>query len=200
MTDYKIAIMGATGSGKTIFFGSYFYSVIGKAQGEFPVSSSNPVSVRAITDIVTTLFEEHVPLMGTSERTDISFNVQALDMRVTLHDIPGGYTQDAAQWAEQKITPDLESANAVLFFISGEDLVHNGVKCFRDNAAFTSAISEHVRKKIKGSREDVPIWFIFTKGDLISDTSLEDLKELNKGLHRQAEIGDPGSLFYKTGT
>jgi hypothetical protein len=196
--QYKIAVMGATGSGKTVFFGSYFNSVINQGGGDFSVSPATPDSVKEISRITTTLFEEHLPVMGTAQRTDISFNVPSLGMQIILHDIPGGYTQDAHQWAEQKIIPDLESANGVLFFISGEDLIYHLKKCIEVNAAFTSAI-DHLRIKQKSTaREDVPVWFLFTKGDLIPNVALEDLQDAIKGLRRAAEENRQDYVF-KTG-
>ena len=84
-------------------------------------------------------------------------------------------------WVENKILPDLQRADGALFFISGEDLVKYPERVLKDNLVFAKAISklrEHKSGDLKG-RLDVPIWFIFTKGDTIPDVSLDTLKEKN---------------------
>ena len=122
-------------------------------------------------------------------------------MDVELFDIPGGFTQDMDAWVENKILPDLQRADGALFFISGEDLVKYPEKASTDNMVFTNAISklrEHKSGDLKG-RSDVPICFIFTKGDTIPDVSLDTLKEKNAALFKAAEKSqDQGNWLEKT--
>ena len=175
MEKYKIAIMGATGVGKTVFLGSYFNMVFNVAveggQQRRPISVKQQKSVDRIAEIIATLFERRKAVQGTAERTDFSFCVDSLNMDVTLFDVPGGYTQDIDRWIETEIAPDLRTANGVLFFLSGEDLIHHPEKLLKDNMVFARAISlvrENQGRKWEG-RQDVPITFIFTKGDTIPD-------------------------------
>ena len=182
MEKYKIAIMGATGVGKTVFLGSYFNMVFNVAfeggQQRRPISVKEQASVDKIAEIIATLFEQHKPVLGTAERTDFSFCVDSLDMDVTLFDVPGGDTQDMDRWIETKIAPDLKTANGVLFFLSGEDLIHHPEKLLKDNMVFARAISlvrENQGRKWEG-RQDVPITFIFTKGDTIPDVDVKTLQ------------------------
>ena len=198
---YKIAVMGATGVGKTVFFGSYFNLVTNLGRGSRPIMVKSQSSVNRITELITQLFEKHEVVQGTSERVDFSFSVDSLGMDVELFDIPGGFTQDMDAWVENKILPDLQRADGALFFISGEDLVKYPEKASTDNMVFTNAISklrEHKSGDLKG-RSDVPISFIFTKGDTIPDVSLDTLKEKNAALFKAAEKSqDQGNWLEKT--
>lgn len=174
---YKLAVMGATGVGKTVFFASYFYQTTQLGKGNHPVSIKHPGSVKEIGRIIRKLFEEHSIPEGTATRTDVSFDVDSLGMEVEFYDVPGGHTQDMEQWVDQNILPDLEQANGVLFFISSEDAVFHQDRLVNDNMVFTTAIS-HLRKALDGKgRQDVPIWFLFTKGDIVPEKTLEELKE-----------------------
>lgn len=198
---YKIAVMGATGVGKTVFFGSYFNLVTTLGKGTRPIMVKSQSSVNRITELITQLFEKHEVVQGTSERVDFSFSVDSLGMDVELFDIPGGFTQDMDAWVENKILPDLQRADGALFFISGEDLVKYPERVLKDNLVFARAISkirEHKSGDLKG-RSDVPIWFIFTKGDTIPDVSLDTLKEKNSALFKAAEKSqDHGNWLEKS--
>lgn len=174
---YKLAVMGATAVGKTVFFASYFYLTTQLGKGEYPVSIKNSGSVKEIGRIIRKLFEEHSIPEGTATRTDVSFDVDLLDMEVEFYDVPGGHTQDMDQWVEQKILPDLEQANGVLFFISSEDALLHQDRLVNDNMVFSRAITE-LRKSLDAKgRQDVPIWFLFTKGDLVPEKSIDELAE-----------------------
>ncbi len=198
---YKIAVMGATGVGKTVFFGSYFNLVTNLGRGSRPIMVKSQSSVNRITELITQLFQKHEVVQGTSERVDFSFSVDSLGMDVELFDIPGGFTQDMDAWVENKILPDLQQADGALFFISGEDLVKYPERVLKDNIVFARAISEireHKSGDLKG-RSDVPISFIFTKGDTIPDVSLDTLKEKNSALFKAAEKSqDHGNWLEKT--
>lgn len=202
---YKIAVMGATGVGKTVFFGSYFNLVTNLGRGTRPIMVKSQSSVNRIAELITQLFQKHEVVQGTSERVDFSFSVDSLGMDVELFDIPGGFTQDMDAWVENKIQPDLEQADGALFFISGEDLVKYPERVpervLKDNMVFARAISNiraHKAGDLKG-RSDVPICFIFTKGDTIPDVSLDTLKEKNAALFKAAaKSQDQGNWLEKT--
>ena len=85
---YKIAVMGATGVGKTVFFGSYFNLVTNLGRGSRPIMVKSQSSVNRITELITQLFQKHEVVQGTSERVDFSFSVDSLGMEVELFDIP----------------------------------------------------------------------------------------------------------------
>lgn len=198
MKKYKLALMGATAVGKTVFFASYFYQTTQLGKGKYPVSIKHSASVKEIGRIIRKLFDERTVVEGTSTRTDISFNVDTLGMEVEFYDVPGGHTQDMEQWVEHNILPDLQKANGVLFFISAEDVMLHQDRLLEDNMVFTTAIS-HLRKPVDGKnmRQDVPIWFLFTKGDTVPDASIDELKSRVSGLLKAA--GDTGRFvdFWK---
>ena len=79
-----------------------------------------------------------------------------------------------------------------MFFIDGEDLVHQPEKVLADNVAFGKAISvlrentfHNVAGRILG-RKDVPVWFVITKCDAITEISDDDLKKNIAALLRSA--------------
>ena len=183
MEKYRIAIVGATGVGKTVFLGSYFNMMLFNVafeggQQRRPISVKEQASVDKISEIIATLFEQRKLVLGTAERMDFRFCVDSLDMDVTLFDVPGGYTQDMDRWIETDFVPDLRTADGILFFLSGEDLIHHLEKLLKDNMGFVRAISL-VRGSQGGSRKgrrDVPITIIFTKGDTIPDVDVKTLQ------------------------
>ena len=84
---YKIAVMGATGVGKTIFLGSYFNLVTVSGEGEYSIDPSSQKSARKITDLIHQLFREKKIVIGTSERVDFSFSVNKKNMNIELFDL-----------------------------------------------------------------------------------------------------------------
>ena len=112
-----------------------------------------------------------------------------LGMDIEFYDVPGGHTQDMDQWVEQKILPDLQTANGVHFFISAEDAWHNPNKLLKDNMVFEKAI-DSLRKNPEGRRwrQDVPIYFLFTKCDGIpAEVTVDELEARIPGLVKAAK-------------
>ncbi|HPJ27003.1 MAG TPA: GTPase domain-containing protein [Synergistaceae bacterium] len=175
----KLALMGAHGVGKTIFFGSYFYQTTQLGRGCCSISVKKSQSMDAIAQIMKKLFQEHTVVTGTVERIDLSFEASPpLGLDVEFYDVPGGHTQDSKQWVEENILPDLQKAHGVLFFVSAEDALKHKDRILKDNIVFGEAIS-YIRKDREGKRwrQDVPIYFLFTKCDLIPpEVSLEELE------------------------
>ncbi len=197
---FKLAIMGATHVGKTVFLASYFHLVeLGK--GKYAISPK-PVAVAEISRITKTLFEEGRVVSGTVERKDLSFSVgRNLNIDVELHDIPGGFSTDAASWEKEttRIADDLSSADGALFFISAEDVYKGNGRTTEETNAFTASI-DLLRQRNKNDgrqRADIPIFVIFTKCDAIpSDVTKEDLLERIVGLMRNIRDTRKGdSLF-----
>ncbi len=181
---YKLALMGAHAVGKTVFFGSYFHLTTQLGRGNYPVSVKTKHSVNIIAGIIRKLFQEHTVVEGTVERIDLSFDVPNLGMSIEFYDVPGGHTQDSDQWEDREILKDLQTANGVLFFVSAEDVLYHPDKLIEDTMVFQKAIT-HLRENPEGKRwrQDVPIYFLFTKCDLIpSDVTVEDLEARIAGL------------------
>ena len=187
---YKIAIMGATRVGKTIFLGSYFNMVTRLALGKYSIEASKQSSAKRIAALVNQLFDEKKIGPGNSERVDFSFAVSTLNMDIELYDVPGGFTQDINDWEREGIADDLRRADGALFFISGEDLKFNPENISQDIIVFAKAISiiRSVPQNRKiNSRSDVPISFIITKGDTIPDVPVETLEESIATLVKRAK-------------
>ncbi|MGI6075870.1 MAG: hypothetical protein ACOYD9_05855 [Pyramidobacter sp.] len=179
MESYRIAILGGTGVGKTYFLASYFYA---KRHGKRIYSGRYPINiakgseeiVREITNI-TTLFGKE-PMPGTDDRYNITFSIPKLDMQVTLFDLQGGETtkNNDDNGKENSLSTafkeDLEQADAVLFFISAYDALHNHPKIIDQTEAFINRMEQIQREneKIK-SGTDIPVYFVFTKGDSVED-------------------------------
>lgn len=194
MEKYKIAIMGASGAGRTIFLCSYFNMAFSAAVKR--KRQRRPISVKSQDDgivdkFITFLFKQPKPVPWIIRRrmdlslyedsldTDFSFCVDSLDMDITLFDVPRDYCyQDMDRWTETDFVPGLRTADGVLFFLSGEDIA-KGTQDRKLIMTFAHAIS-----LVRGSqggrrkgRQDVPITFIFTKGDTIPDWDIDKLKE-----------------------
>ena len=168
---YKLAIMGASGVGKTVFLGSYFYATVHRGmQKKYPVTLSEG-AVKHEQALVGQLFKGSQ--VGTDKRIDMGFNVNN-KMEVQLFDLPGGDTTDPERWANG-VKEDLENADGVLFFISADDVLHNYADFSNSVAPFSHAIQKiRAPKEGQEARMDVPIYFVFTKGDLIRNEKDEN--------------------------
>ena len=184
---YTLAIMGATGAGKTVFLLSYFYSVMQLGKGRHSIAINDTQAMRTLNSDINKLINEGIPPIGTSQYNDMSFTISG-NMNVDLLDVPGGDTQGLAR----KVADRLRTADGAIFFIDGEDLVHHPEKVLADNAAFGKAISmlrENTFRNIAGrvlGRKDVPVWFIITKCDAIPDISDDELQKHIAALLRSA--------------
>ncbi len=182
-SKYKIALMGASGVGKTVFLGSYFKLVYEDAKGQHSIDIKAQESINRITGLIHKLFVDKERVIGTSERVDFSFSVNDEDVKmdIELFDVEGGTTTDINSWIRGKILPDLLDADGALFFMSGYDLVHNREKILKDNMVFSRAISILREQDI-----DIPIQFVLTKGDKIPEVSIDELKKHIAALIKRA--------------
>ena len=174
---YKIAVMGESNVGKTVFFGSYFHQITDLSRGKYPVAIKSQSSDDKITEIITQLFDKKQVVAGTDVRVDFSFSVDSLGMDIELADLPGGFTTNRNYWDDEEVRKDLQNADGALFFISAYDVINNPSEALKVNRAFADAISEirkHTQGDVKG-RSDVPIWFIFTKGDTVPEVPVDVL-------------------------
>lgn len=174
---FKIAVMGESNVGKTVFFGSYFHQITDLSRGKYPVAIKSQSSDDKITEIITQLFDKKQVVAGTDVRVDFSFSVDSLAMDIELADLPGGFTTNRNYWDDEEVRKDLQNADGALFFISAYDVINNPSEALKVNRAFADAISEirkHTQGDVKG-RSDVPIWFIFTKGDTVPEVPVDVL-------------------------
>ncbi len=162
---YTIAVMGASAVGKTFFWASYFYSTIRNGESEnVPAITGN---LKHIEKLIDKIYVDHEKVMGDEKATDISFILDSKNMEIDLQDIKGGNSIDVDNWAKNEIMPRLQKADGIMIFISSKDIVEN--KLSKEYIAFTRAISE-IRQSQDGkwqNRADIPVWFIFTKGDKV---------------------------------
>ncbi|MBR0035834.1 MAG: hypothetical protein IJP54_09175, partial [Synergistaceae bacterium] len=127
--------------------------------------------------IITQLFDKKQVVAGTDVRVDFSFSVDSLGMDIELADLPGGFTTNRNYWDDEEVRKDLQNADGASFFISAYDVINNPSEALKVNRAFADAISEirkHTQGDVKG-RSDVPIWFIFTKGDTVPEVPVDVL-------------------------
>ena len=185
---YKIAIMGETKVGKTVFLASYFYQAF-SGRVKYPVIIKNQKTDDEIRRIINRLFSEHKKVEGTQERIDFSFSIDSLGMDIELFDLEGGFTSNRDNWDIHEVSDDLASADGLMLFISGYDVMNDHLGSIRISSFMTDAISrvrEHKEGNIKG-RSDVPIWCIFTKCDKIPDIPVEMLEEKMSSLLQAAK-------------
>lgn len=195
---YTIAVMGASGVGKTFFWASYFNSTFIKGESDnVPGITGNDDHIKRL---IRTIFTNHEKVPGDDRITDISFKLDSKKMEIDLKDLKGGNTTDIKNWDENQILSMLQKADGILIFISAEDIVKNNLdKLLDENMAFIKAISK-VRESQHGkwkNRADIPIWFIFTKGDKVDedeDFLMKNIPALSKAANVKT---DPSSLdFY----
>lgn len=212
---YKLAIMGASGVGKTVFLGSYFYANekgMGKKYHVAPLLEHSAAasdkaepelnSVQVVNELIGSLFKGSQ--IGTHKRLDMSMAVGD-KMKVRLFDLPGGFTVDSTRWEDQKIKEDLETADGVIFFIPAWDTLHNYMECRKAGTPFSTAISQFIRNEKEDAKErkaDIPIYFLFTKADMLQggekDITAEELLKHWKGLKASSQTGSE-RIFFKKG-
>lgn len=191
----KLAIMGASGVGKSVFLTSYFKYVTWDGEGKFAVSMADAHSIDHVNDLIRTLFVKKRPLSGTDKRYQMSFKVGQYNRIIALHDIPGGWTTSARIWENEtvRVGEDLRRADGVLFFISCEDLMGSedqaGEQRFKETQVFGLALELLRRSRGTGllPRQDVPICIVFTKGDMFPEVKLSTLEEKLKAFLRNAQ-------------
>lgn len=191
--------MGESNVGKTVFFGSYFHQATDLGRSKYTVAIKSQDSDDKITEIIKQLFIERKIVPGTDVRVDFSFSVDKLGMDIELVDLPGGFTTNRNYWDDESVRKDLQDADGALFFISGYDLINKPAEALTVNRVFADAISEIRRTqggKLKG-RADVPIWFIFTKGDMIPDVADEELASRVPSLIDAAKSQTGGAIYKK---
>lgn len=215
---YKLAIMGASGVGKTVFLGSYFYAnergmgkkyhiaplneKLAAAPGQTELPDEQELnSIQVVNELINILFKG--TQIGTHKRVDMSMTVGDR-MKVRLFDLPGGFTVDSTRWEDQKIREDLETADGVIFFIPAWDTLHNYAECRKTSTPFDTAISQYIRNEKAGAKEkkaDIPIYFLFTKADKLQgadkDVTAEQLLDLWSGLKSASQTGSQRSFFKK---
>ena len=127
MEKYKIAIMGASGVGRTVFLCSYFNMAFSAAVKR--KRQRRPISVKSQDDgivdkFITFLFKQPKPvpwiitrrmdfsLYEDSLDTDFSFCVDSLDMDITFFDVPRDYCyKDMDRWTETDFVPEIGRAH-----------------------------------------------------------------------------------------
>lgn len=194
--EYKIAVMGASGVGKTVFLGSYFKRVYDDGKGYYTINIRSQESANRINALIHILFSEKRIVAGNAQRVDFSFSVddKKAKMDIELFDVEGGAATDMDSWEQEKILSDLLSADGALFFISGDELENNSEKILKDNIVFSRAIS-----LLRENKEaDIPIQFIITKGDKIPNVSLDDLKRHIAALLKRATNSTHAKSFLES--
>ena len=166
--QYTIAVLGASGVGKTFFWASYFNSVINLGQSRnIPTLTGDS---KYISEIIKTIFSDHEKVMGTEKTPDISFKLDSKKMDINLISLSGCPIKELSYEKEDVILSALKKADGIMIFISAEDIVKNKIdKLLDDNFAFIRVMPAF-RSCLQGQRikkVDIPVWFIFTKGDKV---------------------------------
>ena len=133
--SYTLAIMGATGAGKTVFLLSYLYATMQLGRGKHNVTVNlDAKEQKKLEEDIDNLINKGKSPISTSTYNNMSFNAGE-NMSVNLFDVPGGDTQGLTP----EVTARLRAADGAIFFIDGEDLVHHPEKVLADNVAFGRA-------------------------------------------------------------
>lgn len=186
MEKYRIAIFGDTGVGKTYFLASYCYASKYSNKTRFS-AEPNPNSQIFVENLTKNLFGEIMP--GTDKRQNITFEINKLDMSVTLCDLRGADTTAYTQDVDNELLRDLRDADAVIIFLSAYDVLHNtdDVK-LNQIGRFQNIIYNVIKKQNKNflAGTDLPFYFIFTQGDKV-EKECDDESELMEKLGRIAK-------------
>jgi GTPase SAR1 family protein len=206
----KIAIMGNTGAGKSVFLTSYFKYTTQDGEGKFSITLADNNSIENVSQMIQTLFIDNRPIKGTDKRYELNFSVSCQnfpDLTVELHDIPGGWTTSMDSWedASIKIADDLRQADGVIFFVSVDELLNHpedgNENKFKALQAFSNALNllRDPQDNAKAPKKDIPVCIIFTKSDLCPDKSLEDLENLYTAFLKKAFTQKTTLKLFKTG-
>ena len=175
MEKYTIAVIGASGVGKTFFLASYFHSVFSNDTKEIryrpTLAKGND---KIIEPLVEKIFEEHEKVRGTEKAYNISYSIDSKKMFIDLDDVKGGDTTSPDDYDYNGMKQRLEKADALLIFISAQEVLNKEVDSI--NRKFKKAI-QIVRNYLQDkwmNRADIPIWFIFTKGDKVDEKITEN--------------------------
>lgn len=190
--EYTIAIMGATGAGKTVYLASYFKMATQDAASKYPVTIQTQEAAKTIYNSINTLFVEGKTVIGTPNSQEMNFTASGVfnsDMHIKMKDMKGSDTQDIDKW-KKEINEILNNASGAIFFISGEDLIHHPENIGTDNMVFANAI-----QKLRNKNKDVPVWFVITKADTIPNVSVKELEKNIAALLKRASDKTRSSSF-----
>lgn len=188
---YKIAVLGASGVGKTYFFASYFYATRHtKLDKKYSAPSIQKGRSEAfVRDFEKALFSPHT-FPGTENIQDISFIIKELDnATVELCDLPGGYTTNSDNDAFNDTVNSLKDATGVMIFFRARDVY------YLDTPKQSTAFDEHVRHyanllgKLPTAQDRgiaIPVYFIFTQGDRLGGDQVNE-QDLLKHMGSNAE-------------
>lgn len=203
-TPYKIAVLGATGSGKTYFFSSYFYAT--ECEGHYPTVLKKR-SRKYIDDLRDALFG---PIYtGTSGWQDMSIKVEDVlgDATVEFYDLPGEYTVNPEHEEFSTVENFLMQSTGVLIFLPADKAwygIEKGSDFDRTVQIYTRLLKTLARgKKAQKKRAfDIPVYFIFTQADRLKCTSLNGADLIDRmgdqGRDLQDLAKELSGKFYKS--
>jgi GTPase SAR1 family protein len=177
---YKIAVLGASGVGKTYFFASYFYATRhARMSRKYSAPSiQKGQSESLVRSLEKKLFSQHT-FPGTDSIQDISFVIKELNnATVELFDLPGRYTTSSESDAFNNIVNfSLKDATGIMIFFRAPDVYYT------TTLERSTAFDEHVRhyanllKELPNSKQRgiaVPVYFIFTQGDRLGSDQINE--------------------------
>jgi hypothetical protein len=203
--DINLAMLGASGSGKTVFWGAYFCYAQDEGEGKYTIEIKKPAVNDNIKQLKEQLFVLKTPPLGTAKIHDLSFYIPDLPpgKNIVLYDIPGGFTTDMKAWKDN-IAEQLEKADGIIIFISGPDLLKPELKNTLQNylSTFWDAIARNRDiKKTQGIKHFIPLLVLFTKSDEFSKTYTEkELLDLTGAFGKNLKKADQRRIVnvYKT--
>ena len=97
---YTVAVLGASGVGKTFFWASYFNSVINLGQSDnIPTLTGD---TEYIAKTIKTIFKDHKKVSGTEKDTVISFKLDSKKMDIDLINLRGCHIKELSKEHEKK--------------------------------------------------------------------------------------------------
>ena len=192
--NFRVALFGASGVGKTYFLASYFYATRHLSQGNYQINAVEGSQER-ISWVTERLFNPE-RIIGTSGRVQYTFDVPKKDMRITLFDVPGG-TTTTVDYVPEETLDDIHNANAVMFFFPADVVLRNAGETMRQADVFINQLDRFdALNRWRKEKKDIPVYFIFTQGDKIKDEKVK-VKELMKKIRGTADRAGYDTTWWK---
>lgn len=208
MKDYKIIVIGASGSGKTVFLASLFKKLSMQGNLGFSLSVENTDEKKVLNKIYEELSKGNSWPLGTRNIREWKFNCCVKDSKLspiqactfTYIDYAGGLITDLSEPDDDnqfdsdysQFESSIESADAVLVLIDGQkllSLMKNKESSSHEISKFIQGDMRNIMQLVDKCTKHTPVNFIISKWDLLENNyPLEQVK--NHLLEKVTEFRD----------
>lgn len=195
MKNYKVLILGARGSGKTVFLSSMYYQLSMATSTNFYIEAKSSYEGRLLRNGYIGLLTDWPEPNIFAEMKDWTFRcfVKAPSQNfetftVTYYDYSGGRLTDAID-DEEEFKEIIEEADIILGFLDGDKIVNS--------TSYTSSswmidLDEIIKELDKKHRKGKPVHLIISKWDLLhnKNITISDVREKLFGYPRFKQFAE----------